>query len=539
VPRPFLTILGLGFVLLTGAGLVALNHYRGLLPESVAVAENNGSRSSGDKGVNGPSDGSPDKTPKPATTVEPDKTPPATQPTGPGPVPVPDKDKTPPVTKPDPPVIKPDPPVIKPDPPVTKPDPPNIKPDPPQVPLVDSPKAAAIDLAKLFVQFPPKGSSPGVPPLKSGGPPPILKIDSAKAPPIDLALLFKYGTPLKAIGPLDSPAKDVDPPKTPTPVDPPKTPTDVTKPPKDVTTPPKNVTPPSSDKTVRANYPISFEKIKSTLAELAKPPAGLDGLAAERQAALQKIKAYRFMCGLPYQHLQLDDQLNEYTEAAAKICAALKGLTHNPSNPGWPEAEYKKAQIGCQKSNLAVMFPLASLVTSVDMWMDDSDGMNIGLLGHRRWILNPHMSKTGLGKAGAFSAMWTLDFSFKAPASDMYCYPPRGFTPMGYFSAKAAWCTILNPNTYQIPSDAALDVKVFPIDLQGKKTGPALPLNHKSVSRTFNGTPLCVIFRPDKSAVAVGKLYLVEISGVTLKGAGPMDISYPVEFVSLAAGPTK
>jgi hypothetical protein len=76
------------------------------------------------------------------------------------------------------------------------------------------------------------------------------------------------------------------------------------------------------------------------------------------------------------------------------------------------------------------------------------------------------------------------------------------------------------------------------VDLTGKKTGPALALNHKSVNGFISGSSnKCIIFRPDKSAVAAGKIYLVEISGVTLQNGAATTISYPVEFVSLAAGP--
>ena len=179
------------------------------------------------------------------------------------------------------------------------------------------------------------------------------------------------------------------------------------------------------------------------------------------------------------------------------------------------------------------------------MWMDDSDAGNIALLGHRRWCLNPRMGKTGFGKAGIFSAMWSIDSSNQGVNFDYVCFPPKGFMPVEFFKSPIAgmdkgyaWNVSLNPMKYSIPQDDGIDVKIFPVDLSSKKTGPALALNHKSVNRFFSGSSnLCIIFRPDKSAAAAGKTYLVEIGGVTLKNGAATTISYPVEFMSLNAGP--
>lgn len=293
------------------------------------------------------------------------------------------------------------------------------------------------------------------------------------------------------------------------------------------------------EKNSRDSFPLSVDEIKKTLAELSKPSANPDAAAKEKEAALQKLKAYRFLCGVPYKHLKLDDKYNAHCEAAAKICDKLGRLDHNPPNPGLPEDEYKLGLEGAQKSNLAAAFPKANLIKSLDMWMDDSDAGNIVMLGHRRWCLNPTMGKTGFGRSGPFSSMWTIDFSHQPEPFDFICYPARGFMPVEYFAPTFAWCVSLNPKKYQIADDKAVDVKIFPVNPEGKKSGEALALNYKSVSRVGAGIPLCIIFRPDKSAVAAGKRYDVEVSGVMQKDAKAPAVVYPVEFVSLGAGPAK
>ena len=63
--------------------------------------------------------------------------------------------------------------------------------------------------------------------------------------------------------------------------------------------------------------------------------------------------------------------------------------------------------------------------------------------------------------------------------------------------------------------------------------GTALPLNFAQVSRTGFGLPFCLVFRPDKLAVAPGRRYLVEIDGLLRPDGKPAPLSYIVEFVSL------
>jgi hypothetical protein len=111
-----------------------------------------------------------------------------------------------------------------------------------------------------------------------------------------------------------------------------------------------------------------------------------------------------------------------------------------------------------------------------------------------------------------------------------------GYMPLEFYGPNHAWSVSLNPQKYNVPNEADCDAKIFPVDADGKKTGDELKLNVKSVSRFGSGVPLCLIFRPDKSAVAAGKRYLVEITGVQLKSGGAAAISYPVEFITLAAG---
>ena len=193
-----------------------------------------------------------------------------------------------------------------------------------------------------------------------------------------------------------------------------------------------------------AVFPKSKEKIAETLKEILGTGQSGPDEASQRDLGLRRLKAYRYLCDVPYQNLTLDDQYNRQAQAAAAICAKLKKLDHFPPNPGLPEADYKLAKTGAGRSNLAAGLP--TLDRAVDAWMDDSRPGSIERVGHRRWCLNPAMGKTGFGLARPFAAMYTFDQSRKTfPDFDYVCYPPRGLMPTSAFQSRYAWCFCPNP----------------------------------------------------------------------------------------------
>jgi len=275
-------------------------------------------------------------------------------------------------------------------------------------------------------------------------------------------------------------------------------------------------------------YPRTLDEIKKKLTEIYNVKGSGD---AERDAALKKLKAYRYLAEVPYETLELDEQYNKGAQAAAAICEKLNRLDHNPPNPGLPEAEYKFAAKGAGSSNLSM--GIKRLDAAVDMWIFDSDPSNIAGLGHRRWALNPSMGKTGFGMSGKFGAMWASDGSNRqVPDYDNIVFPARGLMPMELFSPNHAWNVSLNPRKYRQPG-AETKMQVSALDANFAKVGEPLNLNFAQVSRAGFGIPYCLVFRPDKLAVAPGRRYLVEIEGLARTDGKPAFLSYVVEFVSL------
>src|SRR5262249_22794081 len=148
-------------------------------------------------------------------------------------------------------------------------------------------------------------------------------------------------------------------------------------------------------------YDRTLADIQAKLAELAKEGK------TETEKGLARLKAYRYLCRIPYEDFALDEEFNKYAQAASKICNELGRLEHKPTNPGGPEDEFKMAFKGTSSSSLAFGDP--TIAAAVDGWMDDSDKDNIDRLGHRRWCLNPKMQKVGFGRTGKFSAMYCFD----------------------------------------------------------------------------------------------------------------------------------
>ena len=255
-------------------------------------------------------------------------------------------------------------------------------------------------------------------------------------------------------------------------------------------------------------------------------PTGL-GVVDTPDGALCVLKAYRFLCEVPWSDLELDPHMSAHAAATASLCKRLGRLDHTPANPGMPELDYKFAFTGTSSSNLSVG---TNLPGSVDSYMDDSDPSNIERVGHRRWCLNPALKKTGFGKDGAFSAMWSFDESrTRVPDFEYVCYPPRGFTPVRYFGPGHAFSVHLNPNKFRSPDITAIDIAVTPLDERYLRAGPALPLENERAHGSGAGIPYCLIFRPRGLEVAHGKRYLVEIR-MNKEKAARQNLRWLVEF---------
>jgi len=252
---------------------------------------------------------------------------------------------------------------------------------------------------------------------------------------------------------------------------------------------------------------------------------------AKRVEAVRTLMAYRFICDVPWEDMALDRHYNEACEAAAELLARLGRLDHTPPNPGLPEDRFKLAYEGTSHSNLSVG---PDMVGAVHSFMNDSDPGNIAHVGHRRWLLNPRMLKTGLGSRGRFTAMWSMDRSReKAGDYDYVAFPARGYMPRRYFNSHYAWCVILNPAKFARPAKKDVKVEVYLVNQRFQKAKRPLKLNYFNVSTAGYGSGPAIIFRPEGVRTSHRSRYMVEVSGLRRRSGQPTGIEYLVEFVDL------
>jgi hypothetical protein len=277
----------------------------------------------------------------------------------------------------------------------------------------------------------------------------------------------------------------------------------------------------------------SLAETKKALADILRaPPAAKkdSALVVAREAGLRQLKAYRYLCEVPWENLELDEEMTKCAQAAAELLDKVGQLTHDPKNPGLPQEQYETGLKGCRNGNLNLLH--RTLPRTVDMWIDDSDPPNIERVGHRRWCLNPALQKTGLGMTSKFAAMWSMDTSQKnVPDYDFVCFPPRGFLPVSMFQTDVSWSISLNPKKYKAP-DASARVKLYRADAKYQPIGKPLDLALSKINLDGFGIPNCIVFMP-KEKTAVGNRYWVDVEGVKDMADKPAAVHYATELIKL------
>lgn len=248
---------------------------------------------------------------------------------------------------------------------------------------------------------------------------------------------------------------------------------------------------------------------------------------ASLKDGLNALNTVRYIAGIPA-NVKLDDNYNSLAQAAALVNAANKQLSHNPSKPsGMSDSLYKKGKKGASSSNLAMYGLPTSLSFSVlHQWMYDSDS-NISGVGHRRWILNPAMEKTGFGYVNGYSAMYTFDNASEADETDYYgvVWPAQNM-PLDYFNDSQAWSVnmgdkfAVNLDHVKVTLTRSRDGKKWTFS-KDKSDG------YFNVNNSYYGMTGCIIFCPENIKYRAGDKFDVKITGFD------PTISYSVKFFKL------
>jgi uncharacterized protein YkwD len=255
---------------------------------------------------------------------------------------------------------------------------------------------------------------------------------------------------------------------------------------------------------------------------------------------LNSLNYCRFLAGLP-DDVTLDSTYDNLAQHGAVLLAA-SDFSHTPAKPaGMDQTFYNLGYRATSSSNIGVGH--ANLPDFMLECMADSDTGNIGALGHRRWILDPPMAKTGLGYASGRSDAYVFDYSRSTQvAYDSIKWPCSGAFPAEMFDSDTPWSVTLNPTVYSVSSATAS----FTVTLTRESDGSTWTFTSADtnpageffkVDTTGYGVPNCIIFRPDPASVGayhVGDVFDVSIAGgISRRSDGkPVTITYSTRFMS-------
>ncbi len=226
------------------------------------------------------------------------------------------------------------------------------------------------------------------------------------------------------------------------------------------------------------------------------------------QDGINYLNYVRYLAGLP-DDVTLDASYNTLAQHGAVLSwVGGIGLTHTPTKPAdMDQAFYDLGLRGTRSSNIASG---GGLRGAIEAFMCDDDPSNISRVGHRRWLLNPAMQKTGMGDAHSV-LVYAHDRSRPEDVPyDVIAWPSAGLFPVEMFSAVQGWpeyadpwSITLNPALYWWTEGAAGHT----ITLQRRGDGRTwtftsadtdLSGEYFTLDTTAFGVANCFIFRPDQ-----------------------------------------
>lgn len=142
-----------------------------------------------------------------------------------------------------------------------------------------------------------------------------------------------------------------------------------------------------------------------------------------QQKVEDRINYFRRNAGVP--EIKLDDETNEYCQAAALMMQANNKLSHNPDG-SWKCFSDE----GAYAAQYTLMVKGNHTTTGVTSLMADNENES---LGNRRWILYPKSLYYGHGSTPDYTVVWALDDSGSKDTShymeNPICWPPKGYIP--------------------------------------------------------------------------------------------------------------
>ena len=256
------------------------------------------------------------------------------------------------------------------------------------------------------------------------------------------------------------------------------------------------------------------------------------------EEGLNSINFCRYLAGLPYD-VELDDEYNVAAQHASLIIYMNNELNHHPSKPkAMGDDVFKIAYKASGESNIGKGY-MDIQAAVVQGYMYDTDKVNLPVLGHRRWILNPDMQKTGLGMVYDSTAMYVRDKTREDKfTGDYICWPPTNmpYELMYGDDTGYAYSVTLN-SSYKRPERNEVKVTVTSKLLNktwvfDKTSGnnSEVPVGFFNVNQENTGIGNCIIFNPGK--LPENDVVEVKVEGIYKNGV-EAPITYKVNYFNM------
>jgi uncharacterized protein YkwD len=256
------------------------------------------------------------------------------------------------------------------------------------------------------------------------------------------------------------------------------------------------------------------------------------------QDGLNAINYARYLAGLPGD-VALDPSYVDRAQHGSVLLAVGQFAHSQPKPADMAQDFYDIANGATNSSNIGWGF--GTLAGFNFACMDDSDSSNIDRVGHRRWLLDPPLQKTGMGYAEARTDTFGFDWSRAgAVGYDAVKWPCAGRFPVEMFSAGTAWSITLNPDRYDWTSGG------HTVTMRRVRDGRSWTLTAADTDKSGDyfrfdtggyGVANCFIFRPDPAAIGayrIGDAFQITLSGGIFRSDGvtPAKVSYTTTFMS-------
>lgn len=266
------------------------------------------------------------------------------------------------------------------------------------------------------------------------------------------------------------------------------------------------------------------------------------------QDGLNAVNMVRYIAGYP-SDITLDNNYNSLAQHGAIVLGAINDITHYPSKPSdMPQDFFDKGADATSISNLHSCYnnhgKNCTLSEAILGFMNDSDERNVERVGHRRWLLNPEMKKSGLGYVKNKAEYQYVDqYAFDTSRIekvdyDFIAWPSKGVFPTEYFNSKEAWSVNLNEEKYSVPN-----INKVKVEMKRRRDGRVWNLDKSTISKNgdyFNvnndrcGKPNCIIFRPaDVESYKDGDIFDITIAGIEKSNGSSTTINYSVEYFNI------